>query len=114
MAETKEVSQASAAGNAPAKRQILVDESGSVSHYANFCRVTGTPEELVIDFGLNAQPLGSGERPIQMQQQTVVNYYTAKRLLNALAVAVKTHEDVFGELEIDIKKRARKPGTGDA
>ena len=33
--------------------QMPVDESHIVAHYANFCRVTGTPEELIVDFGLN-------------------------------------------------------------
>ncbi len=88
-------------------RQLLLDESKVVSHYANFCRVTGTPEELIVDFGLNAQPLGSTDRPVQMLQRTVVNYYTAKRLLHALHVAVRRHEEAFGELEVDIQKRAR-------
>ncbi len=42
---------------APAPRPISVDESRAHCAYANFCRVTGSPEELIIDFGLNAQPL---------------------------------------------------------
>ena len=32
---------------------LSVDESKVVSLYANFCRVTGTPEELIVDFALN-------------------------------------------------------------
>src|SRR5262249_27305725 len=32
-----------------------VDDKGIVPVYANFFRVTGTPEELIIDFGLNSQ-----------------------------------------------------------
>ena len=32
-----------------------VDTSQLSTVYANFCRVTGTPEELVLDFGLNTQ-----------------------------------------------------------
>ena len=88
-------------------RQLILDESKTTSHYANFCRVTGTPEELIVDFGLNAQPLGSTDRPVQINQRAVLNYYTAKRLLHALNVAVRRHEEAFGELEIDIAKRAR-------
>lgn len=88
-------------------RQITIDESKTISSYTNFCRVTGTPEELIVDFGLNPQPLGVTERPIQINQRTVMNYYTAKRLLHALHVAVTRHENAFGELEVDIQKRAR-------
>ena len=38
-------------------QQVQLDDSGAVSSYANFCRVTGTPEELIVDFGLNTQPV---------------------------------------------------------
>jgi hypothetical protein len=40
-----------AAADAPVP--IPVDIEGMASLYANFFRVTGTPEELVLDFGLN-------------------------------------------------------------
>ncbi|MBQ4194634.1 MAG: DUF3467 domain-containing protein, partial [Thermoguttaceae bacterium] len=38
--------------------QLRIDDSNVVATYANFCRVTGTPEELIVDFGLNPQPMG--------------------------------------------------------
>ena len=41
-----------------ARQQLVVDSSKAHAAYANFCRVTGTPEELIIDFGLNTQPMG--------------------------------------------------------
>jgi len=31
-----------------------VSDANVISSYANFCRVTGTPEELIIDFGLKS------------------------------------------------------------
>ena len=34
-----------------ARPQLQVDDSQVVATYANFCRVTGTPEELIVDFG---------------------------------------------------------------
>ena len=40
------------------RREVKVDDAGILATYANFCRVTGTPEELIIDFGLNPQPVG--------------------------------------------------------
>jgi hypothetical protein len=33
----------------------MVDASQLSTVYANVCRVTGTPEERVLDFGLNGQ-----------------------------------------------------------
>jgi hypothetical protein len=76
--------------------------------YANFCRVTGTPEELVLDFGLNTQmnPVPSGE-PVKLTHRLVINFFTAKRLLGALHMAVQQHENLYGVLEVDIQKRVR-------
>jgi hypothetical protein len=87
------------------RQQVEIDESKAASCYANFCRVTGTPEELIIDFGLNAQPFGVPGEPIKVSQRLVINYFTAKRLLNALHLTVKRHEDAFGVLETDVQKR---------
>ena len=84
---------------------VQVDDSDTMCTYANFCRVTGSPEELIVDFALNPQPMGAPTSPIQIKQRTVMNYYTAKRLLAALQMSVQRHEAVFGVLETDITKR---------
>src|SRR5687767_13240740 len=39
---------------------ITVSENNVEAHYANFCRVMSTPEELVLDLGLNPQPYATG------------------------------------------------------
>jgi hypothetical protein len=75
--------------------------------YANFCRVTGTPEELVLDFGLNTTMQPVSNEPVKLTHRLVVNFFTAKRLLMALSMAVQQHEQVYGVLETDITKRAR-------
>jgi hypothetical protein len=84
-----------------------VDTSQLSTSYANFCRVTGTPEELVLDFGLNTQMTPVASEPVKLTHRLVVNFYTAKRLLHALHMAVQQHEGVYGVLEVDIQKRAR-------
>ena len=89
-----------------AQQPTKVDDSKAVSCYANFCRVTGSAEELIVDFGMNAQPLNSADSTVEVQQRVVMNFYTAKRLLHALHVSVRRHEEVFGPLETDIRKRA--------
>ena len=96
------------AQEAPAARQrvaVQVDDSGSSCSYANFCRVTGSPEELIIDFALNPQPMGVPSEAIDIDQRVVMNYYTAKRMLAALQMSIQCHEAVFGVLETDINKR---------
>ncbi len=93
--------------------QVQVNDENCMATYANFCRVTGSPEELIIDFGLNPQPIGVPKDPIQVKQRIIVNFFTAKRLLAALQMSVARHESVFGVLETDINKRVR-PGLTQA
>jgi len=84
---------------------LQLDDSTAAVCYANFCRVNGAPEELIIDFGLNTQPMGAAAQQLKVTQRVVVNYYTAKRLLAALHVSVQRHEAAFGILETDVQKR---------
>jgi len=96
----------------PAAPQIKVDDSKAYACYANFCRVTGTPEELSIDFALNQQPMGAVTEPLMITQRIVTNFYTAKRLLHALAMSVQRHEAAFGVLETDVQKRITPAARG--
>jgi len=89
--------------------QVQVKDDDAQACYANFCRVTGSPEELIVDFGLNPQPVGVPKDPIQVKQRVIMNFFTAKRLLAALQMSVQRHEAVFGGLETDIQKRLRVP-----
>lgn len=87
--------------------QVQVKDEDAIACYANFCRVTGSPEELIVDFGLNPQPVGIPKDPIVVKQRIIMNFFTAKRLLAALQMSVQRHEAVFGVLETDIQKRLR-------
>jgi hypothetical protein len=87
--------------------QVQVRDEDAIALYANFCRVTGSPEELIVDFGLNPQPVGIPKDPIHVKQRIIMNFFTAKRLLAALQMSVQRHEAVFGVLETDIQKRLR-------
>lgn len=90
--------------------QVQIDDSKVFAAYANFCRITGTPEELIIDFGLNPQPFGIPTDPIPVNQRIITNFFTAKRMLHALQLTIQRHEATFGVLETDVQKRVR-PGV---
>ncbi len=110
-------SDAAPAGQQPAAEQqarqrVEVSDKDAVCTYANFCRVTGTPEELILDFGLNAQPFGVPTEPVEVKQRIVTNYFTAKRMLQALHMSVQRHEQAFGVLETDVQKRVVGRGGG--
>lgn len=114
-ASAEAVENQESAAPAPARPQavqVQVVDDNIHATYANFCRVTGSPEELIVDFGLNPQPVGVPKDPIKVSQRIVLNFFTAKRLLAALQMSVARHEAVFGVLETDINKRVRPQQTG--
>ncbi|MCX7701314.1 MAG: DUF3467 domain-containing protein [Gemmataceae bacterium] len=98
-------------GSGDQQVQIPVDATGLNALYANFFRVTGTPEELILDFGLNTQQMTpTGPETVKLSHRLVLSFYTAKRLLGALQWAVNRYENNFGVLETDFQKRLRSPG----
>jgi hypothetical protein len=96
----------------PAAQQteVVVDETGAHAAYANFARVTATPEEVIVDFALNPQPFAVGRQEVKVSQRLIMNFYTAKRLLGALQMTIQRHESAFGAIELDVRRRANIPG----
>jgi hypothetical protein len=97
-----------------AANQIPTDSSQLSTVYTNFCRVNVTPEELVLDFGLNPQISPAPTEPVKLTHRVVMNFFTAKRLLLALNNVVVQHENAYGALELDFQKRVRnlpRPGA---
>jgi hypothetical protein len=93
------------------RQQVQIDDSHILACYANFCRVTGTPEELIVDFGLNPQPFDVPTSPIPVTQRIITNFYTAKRMLYALQMSIERHEQTFGAVEVNVERRVRRqPG----
>ena len=85
---------------------ITVNDRHAFTCYANFCRVSGTPEELILDFGLNSNVPGAvSADAITAEQRIVLNYFTAKRLFQVLAMTVQRHEAAFGTIEVNVERR---------
>src|SRR3989442_14902343 len=89
--------------------QFALDSSGISTVYTNFCHGTITPEELILDFGLNTQMGPNPNVPVKLTHRVVMNFYTAKRLLNFLHWTVNRYESQFGVLETDFQKRVKSP-----
>lgn len=98
---------APAGTEATGQATIHVDDSHCTAGYANFCRVSSTPEELILDLGLNPHPYATGETTVRVSQRIIMNHFTAKRLIHALGVALQRHETAFGAVETDVRKRVR-------
>jgi Protein of unknown function (DUF3467) len=89
--------------------EVVVDDTGTQPTYANFCRITGTPEEMILDFGLNTQPFATGRQDVKASQRIVMGVYTTKRLLAAISTTIQRHEQIFGAIELDIRRRVSTP-----
>ncbi len=93
--------------------EVVLIEKDANSAYSNFARVTATHEEVIIDFCLNPNPFHTGRQEINVSQRLIMNFYTAKRLLSALAMTLQRHENTFGPIELDIRRRVQnQPPTG--
>lgn len=88
----------------PPASPVGVDASKAHTQYANFCRLSATPEEVLLDFGLNQQPIETTP-PTVTVQRVVVCWHTAKRLQHVLQETVSRFEATFGVLETDVQKR---------
>jgi len=104
---TNEAAPAAGEGQQGATQEVVVDDSGANAGYANFCRVSSTPEELILDLGLNPTPYATGKVDVKVTQRIILNHYTAKRLWSALSMALQRHEQAFGVLETDVRKRVK-------
>jgi len=93
--------------------QFPTDSSTLSTVYTNFCRVNVTPEELILDFGLNPQVMPTPGEPIRLTHRVVMSFYNAKRLMNALIGVISQYENTYGALEVDVQKRVRaRPAFG--
>ena len=85
--------------------RITLDDKSLKASYSNFCRVTGSPEEVIIDFALNPNPFSREDQTVKIDQRLVLNYYTAKRLFAALQQTIIRHEQNFGVIELNVQRR---------
>lgn len=97
-----------AAGQAQSVR-LNYDESAHAT-YSNMCRVTGTPEEVIMDFALNPNAFGQVvEESMKIDHRIVMGYQAAKRTALVLLETIRQHEARFGEIELDPRRRLRTP-----
>jgi hypothetical protein len=88
------------------QQQHIITDRAQVT-YANFCRGTLTPEEVILDFGFNSNAFGVKvlDEDIEIRNRIIVSPVAAKRLLFLLNDVIRRHEQTFGEVEIDFRRR---------
>jgi hypothetical protein len=93
----------------PPPMRLEISAQGMTTTYANFFRVAGTFEELLLDFGFHTGiVVGTTPEPAKVTHRMVMSFATAKRLLGALQAAIQRHEQTFGPVETDPQKRVRR------
>lgn len=91
-----------------AVEQIQISAEGVEASYANLCRVTSTPEEVIMDFALNPNAFGKVlDEPVRIRHRIIMNYQAAKRVAYILAETIARHEKVYGPIELDPRKRVK-------
>jgi len=93
-------------------QQAVLNAEGVRAVYANFGRVTGTAEELIIDIGLNPEPFSEPPVECKISHRPIMDFYAAKQLAAEISRVVQEHERSEGTIEVDPKLRmkAGKPG----
>ena len=97
------------------KVSIRIDESDLQTCYTNGFRTNLTPEEVMLDFGLNLM-MGDAkagddastqvrQMSFKINQRVIMNYTTAKRLAVSLGQIIQRHEQQFGELKLNPGQR---------
>jgi hypothetical protein len=87
---------------------IVASELVAQAAYANFARVTGTPEELTVEFGTNPTPVPQQTTGrICVHSQVAMRFAVAKSLAQQLSGIVRDYESRHGDLELDISRRLR-------
>jgi hypothetical protein len=97
-----------------APTEVNLNDKNAHAAYSNFARVTATPEEVIIDFALNPNPFQTGKQEIDVNHRLIMNFYTAKRLCSALLMTLQRHEQTFGPIELDVRRRAQPAPTASA
>lgn len=113
-----EWSAKSRALNRPTKQNIMseetkpvapqIDASNIQSTYANVCRIAQTPNEVIVDFGMNPNFFGQIlEEPLKLTSRIILSHDAAKRLCLHLTATIQNFEARYGQIELDVTKRLK-------
>jgi len=95
---------------APASQQtqVPINDAEMENNYVNFFRVTGNPDEVLLDMGMYSQIVATtGPEPVNLSHRLIMSFVTAKKLAEVMRVVVARHEQAFGAIEADPNRRLR-------
>jgi hypothetical protein len=83
--------------------QLRIDESKMETTYANTIRTSTTPDEVVLDFGVNLPMPTQDQTPViqfSVGSRVVMNWRGAKRLAISLGQVIRQYEERNGEINL--------------
>jgi hypothetical protein len=85
-----------------------IDTTGLRTSYANVCRIAQTPNEVIVDFGLNPNFFGNIlDEPLKLDNRVILSHDAAKRLCIHLTATIQNYEARYGAIELDVTKRLK-------
>ena len=89
-----------------------VDASALKTSYANVCRIAQTPNEVIVDFGMNPNFFGNIlDEPLKLDNRIILSHDAAKRLCLHLTATIQNYEARYGTIELDVTKRLKNPAA---
>ena len=86
-----------------------VDASDIQTSYANVCRIAQTPNEVIVDFGMNPNFFGQIlDEPLKLSNRIILSHDAAKRLCLHLTATIQNYEARYGQIELDVTKRLKQ------
>ncbi|MEA3188652.1 MAG: hypothetical protein QOD99_2482 [Chthoniobacter sp.] len=77
------------------------------------CRIAQTPNEIIIDFGLNPNFFGAIlDEPLRLENRIIMSHDAAKRLCAHLVGTIQSYESKYGVIELDVAKRLKPQPAG--
>jgi hypothetical protein len=85
-----------------------IDKESIKTSYANVCRIAQTPNEVIVDFGMNPNFFGQVlDEPVTLDHRIILSHDAAKRLCIHLTNTIQAYEAKYGTIELDIAKRIK-------
>ena len=76
--------------------------------YANVCRIAQTPNEVIVDYGMNPNFFGQMlDEPLKLETRVIMSHDAAKRLCLHLMATIQNYESKYGTIELDVTKRLK-------
>ncbi len=91
------------------KIKVKFNTDNLKSSYANFCNVTSTQEEVVLNFGINSdwdRSAMGGQLEIELTNRLILSPFAAKRLSQMLAGLIENYERKYAPIGVQMPAAA--------